>query len=167
MSAPYRVLTVCLGNICRSPMAEFMLRAAFEAEGLSEQVEVTSCGTSAEERGNPMDRRAAQTLRDHGVPDLGWSAHRARRFDSDMFEQADLILAADHVHDETLRRRAGGDPEYLDKIRMLRSFDPESAESGDLGMADPWYGGGSDFDLTYSQIERAVPGIVEYVRRQL
>lgn len=148
-------------------MAEFMLRAAFDEAGLADRVEVTSCGTSAEERGNPMDRRAVATLRSHGVPDMGWSAHRARRFDEEMFEEADLILAADHVHDRTLRRWAGGNAEYEDKIRMLRSFDPESVEADDLGMADPWYGGGSDFDLTFSQVEKAIPGIVEYVRAQL
>lgn len=148
-------------------MAEYMLRAAFEQAGLGEVVEVSSTGTSAEEIGNPMDRRTVTALREHGVPDMGWADHRARRFDAAMFEEADLILAADHIHDETLRRKARGNEAHLAKIHLLRSFDPRSQASGDLGMADPWYGDGGDFDLTYAQIEAALPGIVEHVQKEL
>lgn len=141
-----------------------MLRAAVDEAGLADDVEVTSAGTSTEEIGNPMDRRTVTALREHGVPDLGWADHRARRFDPAWLDEADLILPTDHVHDEILRREAADNPTYLDKIRMIRSFDPEAVEAGDLGMADPWYGNGTHFDLTYSQIEGALPGLVEHLR---
>ncbi len=170
MSLPYRILTVCLGNICRSPMSEYMLRAAFDEAGLGDEVEVTSAGTSAEEAGNRMDRRAVAALRRNGVPDLGWSSHRARRFDSRWFDDVDLVLANDLVHDQTLRklaRRADPSGEYDTKVRLLRSFDPEAMERGDLRMADPWYGDDSDFDITFEQIQAATPGVVEFVREEL
>lgn len=143
-----------------------MLRAAVDEAGIADDVEVTSCGTSTEEIDNPMDRRTVTALREHGVPDMGWAAHRARRFDPAWFDEADLILPADHVHDEILRREAAGNQGHLGKIHMLRSFDPDAVEAGDLGMADPWYGHGTHFDLTYSQIEGALPGLVEHIRAE-
>lgn len=151
-------------------MTEFVLRAAFEEAGLGDAVEVSSAGTSAEESGNRMDRRAAAALARNGVPDLGWSSHRARRFDSRWFDDVDLVIANDTVHDDTLRRLASrADPSggFDEKVRLLRTFDPEAMERGDLRMADPWYGDESDFDVTYSQIEGAVPGVVEFVREEL
>lgn len=151
-------------------MTEYMLRAAFDDAGLGDVVEVTSAGTSAEELGNGMDRRARAALARNGVPDLGWSAHRARRFDSAWFEDVDLVLANDVVHDDILRKLASrADPTggYDAKVRLLRSFDDEAMEHGDLRMADPWYGDDSDFDLTYEQIRAAIPGVVEFVRDEL
>ena len=151
-------------------MTEFMLRAAFDEAGLGDVVEVTSAGTSAEEQGNRMDPRAAAALARNGVPDQGWSAHRARRFDSGWFEEVDLVLANDTVHDDILRKLASrADPTggYDTKVRLLRSFDDEAMERGDLRMADPWYGDDADFDLTYQQIRGAIPGVVEFVRDEL
>lgn len=151
-------------------MTEYILRAEFEEAGLGDVVEVTSAGTSAEELGNRIDRRAAAALARNGVPDLGWSSHRARRFDSLWFDDIDLVLANDLVHDDILRKLASkADPTggYDVKVRLLRSFDPEAMEHGDLRMADPWYGDDADFDITYEQIRAAVPGVVEFVRAEL
>ena len=151
-------------------MTEYVLRAALDEAGLGDEVEVTSAGTSAEELGNAMDSRASAALARNGVPDLGWSEHRARRFDSGWFGDVDLVLANDLVHDDILRKLASkADPTggYDVKVRLLRSFDPEAVEGGDLRMADPWYGDDADFDTTYEQIRAAVPGVVDFVREEL
>ena len=160
---PFVVSVVCWGNICRSPMAEFMLRAAFDEAGLGDDVEVWSAGTSTEELGRPMDRRTLATLERHGVPDTGFRTKRARQFLPQSFDEADLVLAADHIHEEILRRRART-PAEQDRVRMLRSFDPQAAADGAVGMDDPWYGEEGDFDQTFREVEAAIPGIVEHVR---
>ena len=166
MTDPYRIVVVCWGNICRSPMAEFVLRQAFEDEGLADQVQITSAGTSTEELGNAMDRRTIAVLKRKSVRDTGFGDKRAIQFHRDSFADADLILAADYVHERILRERAPS-TEDDKKIWMLRSFDPTSVESGELGMDDPWYGGDSDFDITYDEIVAATPGIVAFVRDEL
>jgi protein-tyrosine phosphatase len=163
---PYRVTVVCWGNICRSPMGEFMLRQAFEDAGLSDRVVVDSAGTSTEELGRPMDDRTTATLARHGIRDSGFADKRARQFHAHSFDDSDLVLATDHVHDEILRRRARG-PEDTAKIRMLRSFDPDAVAADTLGMDDPWYGDDEDFDITHREIAAAAPGIVEFVRQEL
>ncbi len=165
MSRPYRICVVCTGNICRSPMAEYLLQEAFDDAGLGDLVEVESAGTSAEELGNPIDDRTASALARHGHPDLGWDEHRARRFDRSWFAGLDLVLAADAWHRRTLHRLAGTGADR-DKVAMLRSFDPDSA-GGDLDIDDPWYGGAAGFDRTHDEITAAVPGIVEHVRAAL
>lgn len=163
---PYRVTVVCHGNICRSPMAAFLLREAFADAGLDGRVEVDSAGTSAEELGNPAHRRTIATLQRHGHPDVGWAAHRARQFRADWFDEVDLVLAADHAHADRLGRLARDDEERA-RVRLVRSFDPEAAAAGELGMDDPWYGGDAEYEQTYAEIRAAVPGIVAHVRRVL
>jgi protein-tyrosine phosphatase len=163
---PYRITVVCHGNICRSPMAEFVLREAFEDAGLAHLVEVDSAGTSDEELGNPMHPRTRSALDRHGHRDLGWSSHRARRFEAEWFDDVDLVLAADHRHARHLERLAR-DGEEADRVRMLRSFDPEAVAAGDVGMDDPWFGADPEYDQTHAEIVAAVPGIVEHVRREL
>ena len=163
---PYRVTVVCHGNICRSPMAEFLLREAFADAGLDGRVEVDSAGTSTEELGNPAHPRTIATLTRHGHPDLGWSEHRARQFRADWFDTTDLVLAADHPHADRLTRLAR-DEDDAATVRLVRSFDPEALAAGELGMDDPWYGGDAEYEQTYDEIRAAVPGIVEHVRREL
>lgn len=162
----YRICVVCTGNICRSPMAEYLLREAFGEAGLGHAVEVSSAGTSAEELGNPIDPRTAETLARHGHPDLGWDEHRARRFDGSWFDGLDLVLAADRWHERTLRRLAPSDSDRA-KVAMLRAFDPAAADVGRLDVDDPWYGGAEGFDRTHEEIVGAVPGIVDHVRAAL
>ena len=159
---PFRIVTVCTGNICRSPMAEYALRQAAAEAGLRQQVSVESVGTSGWEVGNPVDPRAGQLLRSHGIDP---SAHRARAMDQEILTRSDLILALDHDHVEPIRRllaEAGDDPE---RVRMLRSFDPAVGE--DDGIRDPWYGDESDFDLAWDQIRGAVDGILDHARTVL
>lgn len=156
----YRIVTVCTGNICRSPMAEYALRQALEQEGLADRVEVASVGTSGWEIGNPVDSRAGALLARHGL-DAG--SHRARQMDASELEQADLILTLDHDHVGPVQRLLDG--EAGQKIRMVRSFDPD--QPSDTGIRDPWYGDESDFDLAWDQITAATDGILDHVRQEL
>lgn len=161
----YRICVVCTGNICRSPMLEFLLREAFDREGLGDQVEVDSAGISAEESGNPADKRTIAALQRHGHADWGAGAHRARRIERSWLSERDLILAADSGHLRSLQRMAGED---ADHIRTIRSFDPVAVEARTLDVDDPWYGFSERaFDQTYDELAAAVPGIVAFVKDAL
>jgi protein-tyrosine phosphatase len=147
-------MVVCTGNICRSPMAEVVLRERFAAAGLADQVVVDSTGISDEEHGNPVDRRARAVLQGHGYP--AGDGHRARQVR--VGDERDLVLAMTNAHARALRR--------LDVEPVLfRSFDP--AASGDLDVADPWYGGAQDFEDCLAEVEAGADGVVAYVRSQL
>ncbi|WP_108493059.1 low molecular weight protein-tyrosine-phosphatase [Promicromonospora sp. AC04] len=159
-------MTVCTGNICRSPMAEVVLRDRFEAAGLGDAVVVDSSGVSDEEHGNPVDRRARAVLAEHGYPT--GDGHRARRVTRDDVGSRDLILAMTTRHAQVLRNLAGSaqaDP----TIRMYRSFDPaaDGAPEHQLDVADPWYGGPEDFEVCLTEIEAAADGVVDFVRAEL
>ncbi|ALE93241.1 protein tyrosine phosphatase [Arthrobacter alpinus] len=158
MSNPYRIITVCTGNICRSPMAEFMLSAAAKAAGLD--IEVDSAGTTAWELGNPMDPRAVHVLDRHGIRT---TAHSARQFKPVFFAERDLILALDTDHFDFLRTLAPS-PEAAAKVRMLRSFDPaaSTASPQEQGIYDPWYGDEQDFQASWELISAAIPGVLAH-----
>jgi protein-tyrosine phosphatase len=143
-------------------MAELMLAAALEAAGLNEEVTVDSAGTTGYEAGRPIDPRAGRRL---AATKLTSDRHVAREWEAGWFVERDLILALDIDHYAWLREYAP-DQESMDKVRMLRSFDPKVARKDllDQGIEDPWYGGQSDFDTVWRQIHAALPGIVEHVR---
>lgn len=158
----FNIVTVCTGNICRSPMAQALLQAELAHAGLGDRVSVRSAGTSDEEHGNPVDPRAGTVLDRH---DLELPGHRAHRITDDELEHADLILVMTEDHRAQLLRRLG---EHRDpRVRLLRSFDPEADGHGDLDIADPWYGGAADFDLAWEQIQAAAGPVVADVRRKL
>ncbi len=160
MTTPYRIITVCTGNICRSPMAEFMLSSAAAEAGLS--VEVDSAGTSAWEVGNPIDPRAQDVLAQHGITAAN---HSARKFNAAWFAERDLILALDTDHYDALLASAPN-AAAANKVRMLRSFDPAVADltPAKQGIYDPWYGNARDFDESWNLISAAIPGILAHVR---
>jgi protein-tyrosine phosphatase len=164
-SSPYRIIAVCTGNICRSPMAALMLAAALEAEGLDGEVTVDSAGTTGYEAGRPIDPRAARRL---GATKIISDQHVAREWQASWFRERDLILALDVDHYAWLRE-AAPDQQSMEKVRMLRSFDPEVSglDRLDQGIEDPWYGGHADFDAVWQQIHGALPGIIRYVRSAL
>ncbi len=163
-SRQYRIITVCTGNICRSPMAELMLADAFTAACLTGAV-VDSAGTTSYEAGRPIDPRAARKLMAHGIAS---QSHIAREWRAEWFASRELILALDVDHYGWLRQ-AAPDPRSMDKVRMLRSFDPAVAGRDllDQGIEDPWFGGHIDFENTWDLIRAAVPGIVAHVRAEL
>ncbi|MEY9928211.1 protein-tyrosine phosphatase [Catenulispora sp. GP43] len=158
--APYRVTFVCTGNICRSPMAEHVLRKHVDDEGLADAVVVDSSGTGGWHVGDPADRRTVRTLQRHGFT----SDHSARKFQRDWFEDYDLVIALDAGHLRELRALARDDRDR-DKLRLLRSFDPSAGP--DLDVPDPYYDGDEAFEHVLDLIERAVPGILDEIRRGL
>jgi protein-tyrosine phosphatase len=170
---PFRLMTVCTGNICRSPMAEVVLRDRLVAAGLGDVVIVDSTGISSEEHGNPMDRRAVSVLQDHGYVDRALRAHQARLVRSVDLLSRDLVLAMTSMHAGALRRLAAADDALAARVRMYRSFDPSAPVVGPggpehlLDIDDPWYGGPADFESCLAQVEAAADGIVAHVREAL
>ncbi|WP_255491704.1 MULTISPECIES: low molecular weight protein-tyrosine-phosphatase [unclassified Actinotalea] len=160
---PYRVMTVCTGNICRSPMAEVVLRERFAEAGLADDVVVDSTGVSDEEQGNPIDPRARRVLAAHGYP---VPEHRARQVRPADLAERDLVLPMTASHASALRRLARGDAALAERIRMFRTFDPAAPRGGPehlLDVDDPWYGEESGFEVTLAEVEAAADGVVDHV----
>ncbi len=151
---PVKVVFVCWGNICRSPMAERVAERAAAEESL-EGVRFSSAATSTEELGEPMDPRAAAVLRRHGYRDGDHVAHQISR---DELAGADLVIAMESLHLNRMRRL--GD---VSAVRLLTDFDPD-ADPG-AGVPDPWYGDEDGFEGTLAAIEAAMPGVLDEVRR--
>ena len=136
-----RVLFICHGNICRSPMAEFILKSMVKAAGLEGQYHIESAAVSTEEIGNPIYPPAKRCLTQHGVPfDPGKRARQVTRADYDRF---DLLVCMDASNLRWLHRIIPDDPQG--KIRLMMSFAGLSRD-----VADPWYTG--DFETTYRDL---------------
>jgi protein-tyrosine phosphatase len=149
--APYRVAVVCLGNICRSPMADVVLTDRVDAAGLADRVEVVSAGTGGWHVGGPMDRRAAALLTTHGYDA---SRHVAQQFGPEWFAETDLVLAmdADNYADIVAQ---GPDA----TVRMFRDFDPRAGEH-DRDVPDPYFGGDDGFAAVLAMVERTCDALV-------
>ena len=143
---PYRIGFVCLGNICRSPMADVIMTRLVDDAGLSGKVEVVSSGTGTWHLGEPMDPRAAVQLEAEGYEA---SAHRAQKFD-DRWLEKDLVLAMDAKNLDEITGGRGAS----DRVRMFRSFDPLVEGSADLDVPDPFYGGDEGFEEVIGMVER-------------
>lgn len=157
---PYRIGIVCLGNICRSPMAEVVLSRMVADAGLGDLVEVSSAGTGDWHIGEPIDERAGAALREAGYDP---SRHRARQLDSDWFDR-DLLLAMDSANLADVQAmaadRSAVDP---DRVRMFRDFDPD----GPGDVPDPWYGGPEGFARALEMVERTSRALVVALQRAL
>lgn len=151
-----RVVFVCWGNICRSPMAERVAATYFAEHGLGD-VELTSAATSTEEIGNPIDPRAVTELKKAGYDADDHSAHQITR---DEIDENDLVVAMEDIHLDRMRDIYGGD--LPDHVVLLTDYDP-GAEPGD-GVPDPWYGGQDGFVTTLATMERAMPALADAVR---
>lgn len=157
---PFRVVVVCLGNICRSPMAAAVFRARFADAGLADAVEIDSAGTGSWHVGNPADSRAAATLDRHGYD----TNHTARQLIAHDLADFDLVLVADHANRSDVTDLART-PDEVAKVAMLRSFDP--ASSDDAEIPDPYYGEGDGFETVLAMIEAAADGFVASVQASL
>ena len=178
-AGPYRVVMVCTGNICRSAMAEVVLRDRLAAAGIPDSgpggVTVTSAGVSDEERGNPIDSRARRVLTEAGygvgADDVSRAtasaiaSHTAHRVTDAEITEADLLLAMTDSHWNVLQRRAASLGAEPDRIRMYRELDPASTQQVEavaaggssrsvLNVPDPWYGTMADFLDTLEVVER-------------
>jgi protein-tyrosine phosphatase len=159
----YRVAVVCLGNICRSPIADVVVNALLDEAGLRDDVEVTSAGTGSWHVGEPMDERAAAVLTRSGYDA---STHRARHFDESWHDH-DLILVMDHANLADVLAELP--PDRHDRVRMFRSFDPDIEAAGGAGagpvdvpgVPDPYYGGQDGFDEVLAIVERTAHRLVE------
>jgi protein-tyrosine phosphatase len=153
---PLRVVFVCTGNICRSPIAEKVFVHELQRAGLAHAVEVRSAGTGSWHIGSPADERAAALLRSEGYPD----EHTARQVDAELLS-ADLLVALDDSHRRALQSMVP-EPE---RVRLLRSFDP-AAPSG-AEVPDPYYGSADGFTEVLTMIRAAMPGMLDWVRSRL
>jgi protein-tyrosine phosphatase len=159
----YRVAVVCLGNICRSPIASVVLREALQRAGIADRVEVESSGTGDWHVGSPMDRRAAAALAAAGYDG---SAHRAQQFTGAWFDEHDLILTMDQSNFRDVSGLAPDEHTARERVRMFREFDPR-AGSGDREVPDPYYGADEGFSQVLDIVERTADGLAEALAEHL
>ncbi|HEV2345585.1 MAG TPA: low molecular weight protein-tyrosine-phosphatase [Actinocrinis sp.] len=162
---PYRICFVCTGNICRSPMAEWVMHARVAAAGLSGAVAVDSAGTGDWHVGEGADPRTVRVLAQHGYP----SRHVARQFEPADLGRRDLVVAMDSGHLRTLRRWTGSPAsaaEHPAELRLLREFDP-GAGPDRLDVPDPYYGSLAGFEECLAMVEGAMPGLLSHIGKAL
>ena len=135
-----KILFVCHGNICRSPMAEFVMKKLVKDAGLSDKFEIGSAATSTEEIGNPVYPPAKRKLAEHGIACAGKTA---RQMNAGDYTKFDLLIGMDSANIRNMTRICGGDPE--NKIKLLLNY-----AGLDRDVADPWYTG--DFDSTWNDV---------------
>ncbi len=148
------VCFVCLGNICRSPIAAAVLRSMVDEAGLADRVRVESAGTAGYHEGEEADPRTQAALARHGYP----TEHTARRFRAEDFGRFDLVVALDRANRRDLRRLAPDD-DAASKVVLLREDDPEAPEGAEV--PDPWYGGDDDFDEVVELVTAACRRLVD------
>jgi protein-tyrosine phosphatase len=158
----YRICLVCLGNICRSPMADVVLGDELARAGLAGLVEVDSAGTGDWHVGGPMDAGARAELARRGYDG---SAHRARQFDAAWFPRCDLVLAMDRQNLAALRAAAPDSESAGSRLLLFRSFDPALAAGGgaadpqDGEVPDPYGGAAGDYALALDLVQAAARGL--------
>ena len=156
MARPTGILMVCLGNICRSPTAEGVLRARLEQAGLGERARVDSAATGSSHIGHPPDERAIACAARHGI-DL--STLRARRLVAEDFDEFDTILCADRtiLHEARMRKPRTSHAQ----VELLLEW----SGVGKKDVPDPYYGSTRDFEQAFKLVDAAAQGIVERVRQ--
>ena len=150
----FRVLVVCLGNICRSPMAASVLKGELDRRGLSDRVEVDSAGTHGAHAGERADRRAVQLASERGYPQI--QRERSRRIVAADFERFDLILAMDRHNLARLRERCPVGHQHKLHLFLAYSGLDDAGE-----VPDPYFGPSAGFEVVLNLIERAVPCVID------
>jgi len=149
-----RILFVCHGNICRSPMAEYVMKDLVRKAGLVDRFEIASAATSYEEIGNPVYPPARRELQRHGI---GCAGHAARHLERTDYDRYDWLVGMEAVNLRNMRRICGGDPDA--KMALLLSFAGSDAE-----IDDPWYTG--RFEEVYRQIETGCRAMLDLLIRE-
>ena len=147
----HKILFVCHGNICRSPMAEFVMKRLVKEKGLQDQFEIASAATSTEEMGNPVYPPARRKLAEHGI---GCEGKTARQMTREDYRYYDRIIVMDRNNLRNLRRLLGEDTGH--KITLLMDYTARPGE-----VADPWYTG--DFEATWKDVLEGCEGLISDV----
>ena len=147
----HKILFVCHGNICRSPMAEFVMKDMVKKAGVEGGFEIASAATSSEEIGNPVHPGTVRKLAENGI---GCTGKRARRMTRGDYAAYDFLIGMDGANIYNMKRICGGDPEG--KIRLLLSFAGRECD-----IADPWYTG--DFDATWRDVNEGCRGLLDFL----
>ena len=157
MSKVVEISFVCLGNICRSPLAQGVFQNLVNQKQLEQKIIVASAGTSGWHIGDLPDERMCRTAQSKGIQ----LESRARQFQSADFNRFNLILAMDHSNLARLEEIA---PSNLspEKLMLFRSFDPEC--NGNQDVPDPYYGGAKGFEEVYSMVKRTCPPLLDYIK---
>ena len=148
------ILFVCLGNICRSPMVEFVFRDLVQKRGLGDRFHIASAATSAEELGNPVHPGTRRRLAREGISTAGKTAVQLTRRD---YGRYDLLIGMEQRNLSAMLRILGGDPQG--KVRRLLDFTGSPRD-----ISDPWYTG--DFDRTYDDVWEGCLGLLEYLEAE-
>ena len=146
-----KILFVCHGNICRSPMAEYVMKHLVEQEGVAHLFEIASAATSTEEIGNPVYTPARRKLAEHGIDCAG---HAARQLTKRDYDRYDLLIGMDRANIRNMQRICGRD--LAGKIRLLMSYAGKDKE-----VADPWYTG--DFEATWQDVSEGCRAVLRSV----
>ena len=149
-----KILFVCHGNICRSPMAEFVMKDLVKKAGLESQFHIESAATSTEEIGNPVYPPARRKLAEHGIDCAGKTARQLKNRD---YNQYDLLIGMDKANLRNMHRICGGD--YDGKIHPLLEY----AGRPDDEVADPWYT--DDFEATWQDVLAGCLGLLEFLQK--
>lgn len=160
-SRPYRVLFVCLGNICRSPAAEIIFNAVLANEGMGGRIETDSCGTAAYHCGQKPDRRMLAALERAGYE---YGGHRARVFRQEDFRDFDLIIPQDHDNEEDILSLARGEEDRA-KVRGMWNWFLRGERRCDV--PDPYYGGERGFDDVIRLLGHASTALLQDLRLRL
>ena len=148
-----RILFICHGNICRSPMAEFVMKDLVKKAGLESRFHIESAATSTEEIGNPVYPPARRKLAEHGIDCAGKTARQLRRSD---YADWDLLVGMDRANRRNMERICGGDPDG--KIRLLMDY---TGRPGDV--VDPWYT--DDFETTWRDVLAGCQGLLDACKK--
>jgi len=154
-----RVLMVCLGNICRSPMAEGVFRHLLEENGLEDRIRVDSAGTGSWHVGESPDIRSTRTAASHGIALTG----RSRQIRPEDFRNFDYIVAMDRANLEELEKLRDG-VGGQGAIYLIREFDPEGEPGAEV--PDPYYGGPGGFEEVFQMVERSSRGLLEHILQE-
>lgn len=149
-----KILFICHGNICRSPMAEFVMKDLVEKAGLKDRFHIESAATSTEEIGNPVYPPARRKLAEHGISCAGHAARQLTRKDYDQF---DWLIGMDFANLRNMRRMCGGDEQ--NKIHLLMDYTHRPGE-----VADPWYTG--NFEATWQDVREGCEGLLQYLTKE-